>query len=330
MQLLRITAAEGKSRMRILFVTANRVGDAVLSTGLLAHLAAQHPNAQITIAAGPAAASLFRNAPSLERLIVLQKQRFSGHWLSLWQSCVGAKWDIVVDLRRSALAYCLIARERYVVPKPIQDMHRVELIASTLNLENAPPSPVLWPDDASMLIADRSPILAVAPAANWVGKQWRAERFAELALKLTAPHGLMPGARVAVFAAANERTQIEPVLARIPETLRIDFVGVGDLALVAGCLSQCDFFIGNDSGLMHMAAAAGIPTLGLFGPSRAEHYAPWGEKCAFIRTEESYDDLVGAPGYDHRTTETLMDGLSVEAVEWAATQLLNDLERKTQ
>ena len=81
---------------------------------------------------------------------------------------------------------------------------------------------------------------------------------------------------------------------------------------------------------MHMAAAAGIPTLGLFGPSRAEHYAPWGDNCAFVRTEESYDDLVGAPGYDHRTTGTLMDGLSVEAVEWAATQLLSDLERKTQ
>ena len=52
--------------------------------------------------------------------------------------------------------------------------------------------------------------------------------------------------------------------------IAVDFVGVGDLALVAGCLSRCDFFIGNDSGLMHMAAAAGIPTLGLFGPSRAE------------------------------------------------------------
>ena len=58
MQALRITAKEGKSRMRILFVTANRVGDAVLSTGLMAHLAAQHPNAQITIAAGPAAAGI--------------------------------------------------------------------------------------------------------------------------------------------------------------------------------------------------------------------------------------------------------------------------------
>ena len=316
--------------MRILFVTANRVGDAVLSTGLLAHLAAQYPSARMTIAAGPAAASLFRNAPGLERLIVLQKQRFSGHWLSLWRSCVGTKWDIIVDLRRSALAYCLLARERYVVPKPTRDMHRVELIASTLKLEATPPKPVLWPDDANTLIADGPPVLAIAPAANWVGKQWRAERFAELALNLTAPDGLMPGARVAVFAAADERAQVAPVLARIPEAQRIDLVGVGDLALVGGCLTRCKFFIGNDSGLMHMAAATGIPTLGLFGPSRAEHYEPWGDKCTFVRTRESYDDLVGAPGYDHRTTGTLMDGLSVDAVERAAVQLLNALDRKTE
>ena len=62
---------------------------------------------------------------------------------------------------------------------------------------------------------------------------------------------------------------------------------------------------------MHIAAAVGAPTLGLFGPSREAHYAPWGPRAAAVRTAASYDELVGAPGYDHRTADTLMDTLTV-------------------
>jgi heptosyltransferase-3 len=98
-------------------------------------------------------------------------------------------------------------------------------------------------------------------------------------------------------------------------------VGRTGLTAAIACLRRCTLFIGNDSGLMHMAAAAGAPTLGLFGPSRDEHYAPWGPKAALVRTVESYDELVGAPGYDHKTTGTLMDGLSVDAAEDAAIKL---------
>ncbi len=80
-------------------------------------------------------------------------------------------------------------------------------------------------------------------------------------------------------------------------------------------------FIGNDSGLMHLAAASGVPTLGLFGPTRDWHYRPWGPHTAVVRTRESYDELVHAPDFDHRRTGTLMDGLSVEAVADAADDL---------
>ena len=54
---------------RILFITSNRLGDAVLSTGLLDHLTGAYPDARLTIACGPLPAPLFRSVPGLERLM---------------------------------------------------------------------------------------------------------------------------------------------------------------------------------------------------------------------------------------------------------------------
>src|SRR5260370_7673832 len=98
--------------MRILFVAARRIGDAVLSTGLLSHLIGRFPGARLTIAAGPVAAPLFEAVPGLERLIALRKRRFSLHWLALYARTLGRRWDVVVDLRGSALAWLLRAGER--------------------------------------------------------------------------------------------------------------------------------------------------------------------------------------------------------------------------
>jgi ADP-heptose:LPS heptosyltransferase len=71
---------------------------------------------------------------------------------------------------------------------------------------------------------------------------------------------------------------------------------------------------------MHIAAAAGTPTLGLFGPSPVEQYAPWGAFTAVVRTAQPREAMFG-PGFDHRTTDTLMDSLTVEMAEAAAGDL---------
>jgi ADP-heptose:LPS heptosyltransferase len=72
--------------MKILFITATRIGDAVISTGLLNHLVTQNSGAQITVACGPLAESIFTAVPGLERVIVLSKTAFSGHWFRLWNA----------------------------------------------------------------------------------------------------------------------------------------------------------------------------------------------------------------------------------------------------
>jgi len=309
--------------MRILFVTATRIGDAVLSTGLLSYLIERHPSAPITIAAGPLAAQIFACAPQLERLLVVAKRKFALHWAGLYAAVALQRWDMVVDLRGSALAYFLLARERHSIAKG-EGEHRVRQLAKIFALD-PPPSPRLWlgaqhERRAAELVPPGAPVLALAPAANWRGKEWRAERFSELARRLTASDGVLPSARVLVLAAAHERGQAAPVLEAVPPARRIDLVGKVDLLTAGAALKRCALFVGNDSGLMHLAAAAGIPTLGLFGPTSTARYAPWGPLGAVATTTQKPAAMFG-PGFDHRTTDTLMDTLSIDAAEEAAHDL---------
>jgi heptosyltransferase-3 len=310
--------------MVILFVTASRIGDAVLSTGLLGYLVDRYPHARLTIAAGPVAAPLFEAVPRLERLLIVHKRRLALHWLPLYAAVGGRRWDLVVDLRGSALAWLLPAGSRRVIAKGDEREHRVRQLARVFGLD-PPPAPRLWTAirherDAAALVPAGGPILAIGPAANWRGKQWRAERFAELAERLTAPDGPLPGARVAVLAAAHERPQAAPLLQIIAGNRLIDLVGRVDLLTAAAVLRRCAMFIGNDTGLMHIAAAVGTPTLGLFGPSPIEKYAPWGVCTAVVRTAQPRETMFG-PDFNHLTTDTLMDSLSVDAAEAGARAL---------
>src|SRR6266536_4126754 len=98
--------------MHILFVTATRIGDAVLSTGLLSYVVDRYPGARLTIAAGPVAAPLFEAVPRLDEVLVLRKRRWGLHWLALYAHVAVRKWELVVDLRGSALAWLVRAGER--------------------------------------------------------------------------------------------------------------------------------------------------------------------------------------------------------------------------
>lgn len=291
--------------MRILFVTSNRIGDAVLSTGLIDHLLRAYPMARFTIACGPVAEDLFARMPRRDRTIVMEKRRYGRHWLPLWAASVGTLWDLVVDIRASAISYLVPTKRRAVMRK--SSGHKTVQLARLLKL-NPPPLPVVWtaPEDralADRLLPEGGPIVALGPTANWTGKVWPPERFAALFRALRA--GPLPGARAAIFAGPGpqEAGLAAPLLASVPEA--IDLTGRLSLPEAAACLSRCALFVGNDSGLMHLAAAAGTPTLGLFGPTPAAEYAPAGRCAAPVLSADS-----------------TMEGLSVERTLEAAEALL--------
>ncbi len=275
--------------MRILFVTSNRLGDAVLSTGLLDHLIRIFPDARITVVCGPVAAGLFARMPLRERTIALEKRQMGRHWLPLWASVATTWWDLVVDIRGSALSWLVPTRRRAVMRRSAG--HKIEQLAAVLGL-SPPPLPVVWTaaEDrakaASLVPSDR-PVIALAPTANWLPKIWPVERFA------AAFQALSGGNAQAVVIAGpgnTERAMTAPLLAALPGS--IDLVGNLSLPEIAAVLARTSLFVGNDSGLMHLAAAAGAPTIGLFGPTSAAEYGPAGPRAkAVIAASGRMEDI---------------------------------------
>jgi heptosyltransferase III len=321
---------EGDNKMpdgkeKILFITSNRIGDAMLSTGLLDHLVHKYRESEVTVACGPGAVPLFEAANNVTTVIPMVKKKASGHWLKLWRDVVDTRWDVVVDLRASAIAWLLLAEKRYVLNtgKSSEAVHRVIQLANLMELD-PPPNPRVWLTKETRakgaeLVPKGGMVLGLGPTANWTGKQWPAENFAEAANRLTSSGGILEGARIAVFGGPGEEQMAAPVLRALPADRVVDLVGKVDVGTAAAALIQCSYFIGNDSGLMHIASSVGVPTLGLFGPSREEHYAPWGMFAQALRTPDSYDEIVGQDGYDFSASApSYMQSLTVEAVVEAA------------
>lgn len=318
--------------MKILFITATRIGDAVLSTGILRHIRETYPQAKVTIVTGALCVSLFEAYPLLDKIISLKKQKWNKHWLDLWQQVSKTKWDMVIDMRNSAVSRIVSAKQRFIFTKKFEGAgHKVEQAAALLKL-SAPPATELFftkeqQDKAAAIIPQPQKTIAIGPTANWIGKTWPAERFIEIAKWLTAPEGLFPDYFVAVIAAPGEEDVGYKVFNALPENRRIDVIAKTNPATAAAVLNRCQFYIGNDSGLMHCAAACGVPTVGLFGPTLSNIYSPWGPCAALVRTPESYEELTGFEGYNAKTLDrSLMTTLTVDAVKERISEFM---QRKT-
>jgi len=310
----------------ILFITASRIGDAVLSSGLIRVLAEQAPKAKFTIVASALTAPLFAEVPGLSRLIVMEKRPAGGHWLALWNQVKGVDWALIVDLRGSGISGFL-RRRRRAVHRPASDApHKVIEAARLLTLENDPPAPYLFTSAeiearAESLTRGAGPILAVAPAANWVGKTWPAERFGSAARALLGPDGPLSGGRLMILGGSDDRGAAIALRTSVPRERIIDLMGKESLLTCYAALKRARLFIGCDSGLMHMAAAAGAPTLGLFGPSDERLYAPWGPLGRTVRGARTFEEI---RAQDPRLDQAIchMMELRVDTVVAAASDLV--------
>ena len=307
----------------VLIITGSMIGDVILSTGAIAEIVRRHPGAKVTVVCSPGTAILFRHMPAETEIIPLVKQKRGGHWLALYRALRRRRWARIYDFRNSVAGRFLNGPRMTPKRADGETVHKVHE-ASTILGDGPALSPVLWPGEAAeglpAAVTKAKRLLVLGPGATRAGKAWPVERFAALAAMLTARGGLLEGAIVVPTGGPMDKAAAEMIGAGVPAKQFVDLTGA-DLLTTAALMARADLFVGNDSGMMHLSAASGAPTLGLFGPTDERLYGPWGERAAAVRAP-GVDVVFGKTSKTVSRTETQMGALTVETVAAAATRLV--------
>ena len=311
----------------ILFFSPPDVTGAIFSSGLLKRLADEIENAVFTIVASEATAPLFREVPGLEAMLVPVRPGLAGAF-GLWRTLRRRRWGLILDPEGLKVSAFLSARRRARPRGDLSVGHKVIRAARLLKLEDEPPAPFLFTSAATRERADRlvgegGPLLAIAPAAPWIGQTWPVERFARAAVHLLSDAGALPDGRLLIVGGAEDWKAVESLRRSVPRDRWIDLTGEADPLVIHSALAHARLFLGGAIGLTHLAAAAGAPTLGLYGPADDAVEGVWGEHARVVRGPRGHAAIRAIdPQLDQPICHML--DLKVETVLEAAGQLLAD------
>jgi ADP-heptose:LPS heptosyltransferase len=302
----------------ILLITLSNIGDAVMTTPVLEALHACYPQAVIDIVTDARASTLFRYCPWRGDIILKHKQLGWRGTLALVKQLRARRYDLVVDLRTDGLTLLLRARRRLTRRrlKPA-GMHAVErhfgVIRERQQLDAIPPVHV-WLSASEHAWARQQLAalpgqrwLALGPGARWEGKCWPAQGYRTLATRLQTHFDA-----VILLGSKTDRGSCAQIAAGLPMHT-INIAGKTDLLQATAVLQRARLFVGNDSGLGHLAAAANTPTVTVFGPGDPQRYHPWHPQARWVQS----------------TTGAVAD-VSVEAVVEQVLELLSELEVKSE
>jgi ADP-heptose:LPS heptosyltransferase len=313
----------------ILFIAPGDLREAVLSSGLLKKLHDEAPNPKFTIIANRRVAPLYAEMPKVEQLVVSERTRSGRRWFGPLGPSRARRWALVVDLPSGVIAGRLRPRGKALRRSEIEPAHKLIDAARLMRLEDEPPPPYIFTSEATearaaQLTDGDAPILAVAPTADWVGMAWPPERFGEVARRLLSPGGALAGGRLMLLGDKADVHEVDPVRSAVARGATIDLVGKADLLTTFAALKRARLFFGSDNVFSQLAAAAGAPTLALFGPSDDRIWRPWGVDVRVVRGARSLDELRRIDPPLSAQVRHMVD-LSAESVMAAAETLLEEV-----
>jgi ADP-heptose:LPS heptosyltransferase len=296
---------------RILVIKLAALGDMIQAFAAMARIRAAHPDAHITLLTTPPFAALAKASPYVDRVETDGRSGRAGATLAMLWRLRRAHYERVYDLQTSDRSSSYFQALRPFPPEwsgiargcshphnnPDRDrMHTLERQADQLRFAG------IWPDapsaaggapppDLSWMLADEtadrrpehfglaSPYALLVPGASpeRPGKRWPVENYAALAARLAAL-----GLDVGVVGGRGEADLAAAILAAAPAAK--DLTGRTELLQLAGLGARASLAVGNDTGPMHLIAAAGAPSLALFSAeSDPALCAPRGRKVEVLR-----------------------------------------------
>lgn len=272
---------------RILFFSLSCVGDAVMTTPVLEALHALCPEARIDIVADKRSATIYRHCPYLGRILLKDKKKFLRGAPQLLGIVRDTCYDLIVDLRTDGLAYLCRGRRRCTKwHRRAYGPHAVEQLMGvihSLHGESPIPPARVWTgaeeeEFAGSALAPLPPgrWLEFAPAVALPAKRWPPENYTRLANALA---DLFSGV---ILDGGPKEKETTAAVARGLKLSYVDLAGRTTLLQAAAVMSSAALFVGSDSGLGHIAAARGTPTLTLFSNDRPERVTPWGANSYWL------------------------------------------------
>lgn len=278
------------------------IGDCVMALPAIESLAAAFPFAHIHAFTGRHSAPVFRASEHVSRVYItpdqLSASRVAGMAWNL--RTAGHDWIVVLDRSRWVKSAARAAApSRLITVSGGSDAtdHEIDVYLNAVRSAGVTISstvPRIVPSDEARESASHAlngvdseyavlhPGGAENPGTTMPDKRWPVERFAAIAGQL-AKRGIRP----VLSGGSSDRALCEELMSMAPESKCLNLAGSLDLMSSAAVVEKARVYLGADTGISHLAAAVGTPSVVIFGPTNPLRYAPRGERVAILAPEAS-------------------------------------------
>jgi heptosyltransferase-2 len=277
----------------VLVVAPNWLGDAVMALPAIADLRRHFAAGRLIVAARASVSSLFALVPGVDGVVkaeaaaiaagnpstaILFPNSFASAWL-VTRARVPERWGYATDIRSQ-----LLTRAVRRVKKPMHQGEYYQHLVRELGMKTGPLEPALSipssvaADARTLLVQhgwdEKNPLIVLAPGAAYgKAKQWIPSHVVRLVTDLVRERGMT----CVLVGSRGDISTTRAIRAAAPPDCQpriLDLAAATTLPVLAGVISLAGACVSNDSGAMHLAAAAGIPVVGIFGSTNERATSP--------------------------------------------------------